>query len=163
MLVHKSRGPRGWAGANALKVNGFANPFMEILRHGLKGTQTLDWFVTLICVSTSLTFFCYTTIWCHLAVFKKQLISNVWSIEFIGSINRIAIYVFTAKQTLCDLHSVSYLNFSPTSPSKVQNLEISLMSQTTWAQTDKKIALNNMTTLITRLGKYLREGSKNEE
>lgn len=92
MLVHKSRGPRGWAGANALKVNGFANPFMEILRHGLKGTQTLDWFVTLICVSTSLTFFCYTTIWCHLAVFKKQLISNVWSIEFIGSINRIAIY-----------------------------------------------------------------------
>lgn len=92
MLVHKSRGPRGWAGANALKVNGFANPFMEILRHGLKGTQTLDWFVTLICVSASLTFFCYTTIWCHLAVFKKQLISNVWSIEFIGSINRIAIY-----------------------------------------------------------------------
>lgn len=92
MLVHKSRGPRGWAGANALKVNGFANPFMEILRHGLKGTQTLDWFVTLICVSTSLTFFCYTTIWCHLAVFKKQLISNVWSIEFIGSTNRIAIY-----------------------------------------------------------------------
>lgn len=37
------------------------------------------------------------------------------------------------------------------------------MSQRAWAQTDKKMAMNNMTTPITPLGKYLGEGSKMEE
>lgn len=107
-----------------------------------KGTQTR--LCLLICDAhlclAGLTFCCYTTIWC----LKKELISNAMCLRYwIYWINadfhshcgrKVLQYmvfwcvqcVLRVKQTLWELHSVSYLNSTPPSPclssSEEQNL-----------------------------------------
>lgn len=77
-----------------------------------------------------------------------------------------AFSMFAAEDSLCDLRSLSGLNPGPPSPrlplSKIQNLgcENHLDVRGTRDWTDRKMALNNTTTLITPRGKYLSVESK---